>query len=262
MNGRMQDSIIGRMISADPFIPDPVNSQSYDRYSYALNRPLSLIDPSGFDPTEPRDVYSPNDICAVSGVTCEARDDTVDAAAGREANTDWVVDRDFLCQWGIVACISEFDEDADTFDNYRDIGDHFYTVLSDPVCQVSTSGGCTLENVVRALNKNGAHPEQTEPLIPGEPHIGDVDIFGPWDEDHVSSTATYNEYGHQIGVRNKTLENHELHPGTIDRVIVVMGGNFHILTVGTGSGRWGGVSVGASDVLWGNVDQNVIDQFE
>jgi RHS repeat-associated protein len=48
MNGRVEDSITGRMISADPFVPDPTNSQSYNRYSYVLNNPVTLSDPSGF----------------------------------------------------------------------------------------------------------------------------------------------------------------------------------------------------------------------
>ena len=49
MNGRVQDSMIGRFLSADPYIPDPTNTQSYNRYSYVNNNPLSLIDPTGFD---------------------------------------------------------------------------------------------------------------------------------------------------------------------------------------------------------------------
>ncbi len=48
MNGRVQDPVLGRFISADPFIPDPSDAQSYNRYSYVRNNPLSLFDPSGF----------------------------------------------------------------------------------------------------------------------------------------------------------------------------------------------------------------------
>ena len=50
MNGRVQDAITGRFLSADPTIPDPTNTQSYNRYSYVNNNPLSLVDPTGFDP--------------------------------------------------------------------------------------------------------------------------------------------------------------------------------------------------------------------
>ena len=48
MNGRVQDALSGRFLSADPYIPDPSEPQSYNRYSYVRNNPLSFTDPSGF----------------------------------------------------------------------------------------------------------------------------------------------------------------------------------------------------------------------
>lgn len=48
MNGRVQDPTIGRFLSADPFVQDPTNAQSLNRYTYAWNNPLTLVDPSGF----------------------------------------------------------------------------------------------------------------------------------------------------------------------------------------------------------------------
>ena len=56
MNGRVEDAILGRFLSPDPHIPDPSNAQSYNRYAYASNNPLTRVDPSGFlddlpDPT-------------------------------------------------------------------------------------------------------------------------------------------------------------------------------------------------------------------
>jgi RHS repeat-associated protein len=48
MNGRVQDPALGRFLSADPFVPDWTSGQSYNRFSYVLNNPLTLIDPSGF----------------------------------------------------------------------------------------------------------------------------------------------------------------------------------------------------------------------
>jgi len=50
MNGRIQDAVTGRFLSPDPTIPDPGFTQSYNRYSYVNNSPLTLADPSGFDP--------------------------------------------------------------------------------------------------------------------------------------------------------------------------------------------------------------------
>lgn len=48
MNGRTYDPVVGRVMQADPFIQAPTNSQSYNRYSYVVNNPLSLTDPSGY----------------------------------------------------------------------------------------------------------------------------------------------------------------------------------------------------------------------
>ena len=50
MNGRLQDPAIGRFISADPFVQSPDVSQSYNRYAYVWNNPLTMTDPSGFSP--------------------------------------------------------------------------------------------------------------------------------------------------------------------------------------------------------------------
>ncbi|GAB1268389.1 hypothetical protein NBRC116493_16420 [Aurantivibrio infirmus] len=47
MNGRVYDPILGRFMSADPYIQAPYFSQSYNRYSYVLNNPLKYSDPTG-----------------------------------------------------------------------------------------------------------------------------------------------------------------------------------------------------------------------
>lgn len=48
MNGRVYDPLIGRFISADPYVQAPDYSQSLNRYSYVWNNPLNAVDPSGF----------------------------------------------------------------------------------------------------------------------------------------------------------------------------------------------------------------------
>jgi hypothetical protein len=53
MNGRIHDSLLGRFLSADREVQYPDNLQSYNRYSYVRNNPLTLTDPSGFDDGPP-----------------------------------------------------------------------------------------------------------------------------------------------------------------------------------------------------------------
>jgi RHS repeat-associated protein len=48
MNGRIYDPTLGRFLQADPHIQAPKNSQSYNRYAYVLNNPLSYTDPTGY----------------------------------------------------------------------------------------------------------------------------------------------------------------------------------------------------------------------
>jgi RHS repeat-associated protein len=44
MNGRVQDALLGRFLSPDPHIPSRSDAQSYNRYSYANNNPVSNTD--------------------------------------------------------------------------------------------------------------------------------------------------------------------------------------------------------------------------
>lgn len=48
MDGRMYDPVLGRFLSPDPFVQAPDFTQSLNRYSYCMNNPLSLVDPSGY----------------------------------------------------------------------------------------------------------------------------------------------------------------------------------------------------------------------
>ena len=47
MNARLYDPVLARFLSPDPYIPDPLSSQSLNRYSYCLNNPLCYVDQNG-----------------------------------------------------------------------------------------------------------------------------------------------------------------------------------------------------------------------
>lgn len=48
IKGRLYHPIVGCLLSADPLIQFTTSTQSYNRYTYVLNNPLSLTDPSGY----------------------------------------------------------------------------------------------------------------------------------------------------------------------------------------------------------------------
>ena len=50
MNARFYDPYIYRWLSADTIIPNPHDSQSYNRYAYVLNNPVRFVDPTGHAP--------------------------------------------------------------------------------------------------------------------------------------------------------------------------------------------------------------------
>jgi RHS repeat-associated protein len=48
LGGRVLHAKFGRFLSADPTVPHPDSTQSFNRYSFVQNNPLSRVDPSGF----------------------------------------------------------------------------------------------------------------------------------------------------------------------------------------------------------------------
>jgi RHS repeat-associated protein len=53
MGGRVYDPVIGRFLSPDPVIQAPFWSQDLNRYAYAWNNPLSIVDPTGYNEEVP-----------------------------------------------------------------------------------------------------------------------------------------------------------------------------------------------------------------
>jgi len=139
-------------------------------------------------------------------------------------------------------------------------GPHRYEHLSESICDVAAEG-CTMENVLEALNEVGAYPNQTRPFAVGNPHIGDVDIAGPWGKDHVSTTAVLDRHGNQVGVRNDTISDHIADPGAVERIVVQQNGHYHISTRGIGLGRFGKPNVKMASKVWAEVDERVRDRF-
>ncbi len=69
MNGRVYDPNIGRFLSADLIVSDPENTQSFNRYAYVWNNPLSMTDPSGFDPCGGQQATNP--LCTSFGAPAD-----------------------------------------------------------------------------------------------------------------------------------------------------------------------------------------------
>ncbi len=85
MNARYFLPSVGRFLSADTLIPDPANPQSFNRYSYVLNRSVNFTDPSG---------HLPSDGCDYEG--CDLPDymnpDTTYAVVDPESGTVILID--------------------------------------------------------------------------------------------------------------------------------------------------------------------------
>jgi len=47
--GSRKTSYLNHFASADTIVPDPTNPQAFNRYSYVINNPIRLIDPSGHE---------------------------------------------------------------------------------------------------------------------------------------------------------------------------------------------------------------------
>ncbi len=85
MNGRIYDPLLGKFLSADPLIQDPLNGQSYNRYSYVLNNPTNLTDPTGF--------ASMDDTCTGSRIPGGCGGYTVVAGEGGGALPDFAANK-------------------------------------------------------------------------------------------------------------------------------------------------------------------------
>jgi RHS repeat-associated protein len=51
-NARYYDPYLGRFIQPDTLVPDPLNPQAWNRFSYVYNNPTSYVDPGGHIPID------------------------------------------------------------------------------------------------------------------------------------------------------------------------------------------------------------------
>jgi RHS repeat-associated protein len=94
MNARIYDPTIGRFMSADSMVPNPLNGQSFNRFSYLENNPLNAIDPSGHgdqDSSAPYQYYDggpPCWGCAGPGEISDQQGNIIPATYGLLANAN------------------------------------------------------------------------------------------------------------------------------------------------------------------------------
>jgi RHS repeat-associated protein len=163
MNGRLEDAVTGRMLSADPTVPDASGAQSYNRYTYVNNNPVSLGDPTGFSP-ESRVVctgitlcpnFSANNLASIIGVN-ESRGLADSINSGNEG--------------GFGGGGTEFDDTDETIDNGLDPlgwGAQLNNFLAS-INPVSSSGsGPNGQNAVTGGSTLGDTLRSTIPLIGG-----------------------------------------------------------------------------------------------
>jgi RHS repeat-associated protein len=79
MNGRVYDYRLGRFLSVDPIISNPLSSQAINPYSYIGNNPLSGTDPTG---------YQSRSICEGTGGASNCSMNGVDSQVVRNAMND------------------------------------------------------------------------------------------------------------------------------------------------------------------------------
>jgi len=105
MNGRVYDPNLGRFLSVDPVFQFPTNTQSLNPYSYVLNNPLSLTDPTGYTSCDapegggttdcqqkPQDGYKTGDKVHVSN-TATGSHIASSATATKQADGTWKLDQ-------------------------------------------------------------------------------------------------------------------------------------------------------------------------
>ncbi|MBI2377229.1 MAG: VCBS repeat-containing protein [Deltaproteobacteria bacterium] len=103
MRGRMYDPRAGRFLTADPVLDDFTSSQAANRYAYVRNNPVTLVDPSGYEPDAPAGYDFENEVtpseATITAIPWGSANDAVGGTEGIDASE--VLDpADFLPQPG------------------------------------------------------------------------------------------------------------------------------------------------------------------
>ncbi len=98
--GRVYDPIVGRFLSVDPLVGNPLSAQDYNGYSYCVNNPLKYTDPSGYvaaqisDPGSMFDWWTPYQNSKRHGNTATVTEYFNDIDKGKNSwNEEYVVDQ-------------------------------------------------------------------------------------------------------------------------------------------------------------------------
>ena len=108
MRARFYDPYVGRFLAPDSIVPDPMNPQSLNRYSYVNNNPLRYTDPTGYcgfrSWGDVGDCFSDAARCAWNGLNC-VTDPLADLArtAGNAAAYAWMMGSDVVAQHAAAA---------------------------------------------------------------------------------------------------------------------------------------------------------------
>ncbi len=151
MNGRVQDPIIGRMLSVDPIVGG-ATPQTHNGYSYVGNNPLSYTDPSGFFVCWP---YSRESESHIFGVIANNSART-ENSPGAEYDTSPLV---ITLNWSVVTTIFSYGGAPSTINQEGcGIDPPFVTDTEIRILE-------TYETWYYELTEQGATPQEAEDII-------------------------------------------------------------------------------------------------
>lgn len=258
MNGRVYDPLTARFLSVDPLIVDPLDGQNYNRYSYVLNNPTNLVDPSGFGQADctseksdcdmPKVVIkgdrtkSGKDMATFSdhrsfsmsgGAVVVTQTGRFGSSPQKQGNAKFggstgahVSANNGTTQGTPQACREQFV--CGLANTYDEKATNFHkTLLIQPLCSTGVPG-CTLENALEATSRHPApHNGAGRPVRTGSETEISFGISGGH-VTHVYDAANFR-------VINVTQPDHKFYKGIVIRSLVQEDGVIYSHTYGVGN---------------------------